>query len=88
MKSKLSIHHLQIGVVRCCINLPILTKWRNSTSLLCMTVFKYLNVAVAMYYAINPNSFKTRFINVEVETEPGLCFGRTVCDKFGTLKKE
>jgi len=41
-----------------------------------------------MYYAINPNSFKTRFINVEVETDPGLCFGRTVCDKFGTLKKE
>lgn len=40
-----------------------------------------------MYYAINPKSFKTRFINVEVETETGLCFGRTVCDKFGTLKK-
>jgi len=47
-----------------------------------------LSIAVAMYYAINPNSFKTRFINVEVETDPGLCFGRTVCDKFGTLKKE
>ena len=41
-----------------------------------------------MYYAINPKSFKTRFINVEVETETGLCFGRTVCDKFGTLKKQ
>lgn len=41
-----------------------------------------------MYYALHPEDFKTRFINVEVEAEEGLCFGRTVCDKFNFLKRE
>ena len=45
-------------------------------------------LAVAMYYAIHPEDFKTRVINVEVETESNLCFGRTVCDMFHCLKKD
>lgn len=49
---------------------------------------KYNNISakvhdpVAGFYILRPDLFETKFLNVVVETESELCFGRTVIDIY------
>jgi len=46
-----------------------------------------LHDPVAVFFLIAPDLFKTRLMNVSIETTSALCDGRTVCDYFGITKR-
>lgn len=43
--------------------------------------------ACAVAYLLRPELFRTALLNVEIETNEGLTFGRTVCDYWGVTGK-
>lgn len=47
-----------------------------------------LHDVCAVAYAIDPTLITTKPMRVEIETAPGLCRGRTVCDYYGITGKE
>ena len=42
----------------------------------------------AVAYAIDPSLIETTPMRVDIETTPGLCYGRTVCDFYGITGRE
>ncbi|WP_181703670.1 nucleoside hydrolase [Chthonobacter albigriseus] len=38
-------------------------------------------------WLLKPELFKGKFVNVEIETTPGLCFGQTVVDRWSVTKR-
>eukprot|EP01119_Soliformovum_irregulare_P015520 TRINITY_DN4370_c0_g1_i3.p2 TRINITY_DN4370_c0_g1~~TRINITY_DN4370_c0_g1_i3.p2 ORF type:complete len:150 (-),score=52.92 TRINITY_DN4370_c0_g1_i3:188-637(-) len=64
----------------------LLTFFRGTYS----TVFGFehppLHDPLAVGYVIDPTMFKTRLMNVQVETSGSLTSGRTVCDLYGMSK--
>ena len=44
--------------------------------------------ATCIAYLIDPDSIRTKDMYVEIDVNEGPCYGRTVCDELGVLKKK
>jgi purine nucleosidase len=38
-------------------------------------------------WLLKPDLFRGKFLNVEIETTPGLCFGQTVVDRWSVTNR-